>query len=83
MSEKNKQEVYEVTVTETLERVVYVKADSMEDARELVRIQYRREEIVLDAEDFLSVEFEVKEPDREIHEEKVNDRTERSDSRGR
>ena len=39
MSEKNKQEVYEVTVTETLER--------------------------------------------EIHEEKVNDRTERSDSRGR
>lgn len=83
MSEKNKQEVYEVTVTETLERVVYVKADSMEDARELVRIQYRREEIVLDAEDFVSVEFEVKEPDREIHEEKVNDRTERSDSRGR
>ena len=29
MSEKNKQEVYEVTVTETLERVVCVKADSM------------------------------------------------------
>ena len=83
MSEKNKQEVYEVTVTETLERVVYVKADSMEDARELVRIQYRREDIVLDAEDFVSVEFEVNEPDSEIHEEKVNDRTERSDSRGR
>ena len=83
MSEKNKQEVYEVTVTETLERVVYVKADSMEDARELVRIQYRREDIVLDAEDFVSVEFEVKEPDREINEEKANDRTERSDSRGR
>ena len=83
MSEKNKQEVYEVTVTETLERVVCGKADSMEDARELVRIQYRREDIVLDAEDFVSVEFEVNEPDREIHEEKVNDRTERSDSRGR
>ena len=50
---------YAVKITETLERVVYVKADNPLEAEELVQEQYNRSEYILDAENFIGVEFEV------------------------
>jgi hypothetical protein len=41
-----------VLVEETLSRTVEVEADSPDDAVEMVRQQYNREEIVLDESDF-------------------------------
>ena len=74
---------FEIEIREELSRTVTVEAETLGDAIDQVMGVYKNGEIVLDAEDFVSVEFEVKEPDREINEEKANDRTERSDSRGR
>lgn len=48
---------YDIKITETLERNVTVKAESREEALESVRDSYNASEIVLDAEDFSTVEF--------------------------
>ncbi len=48
---------YKVRVTETLVRVVTIKADSFDDADTIVRDMYDMSEIVLDEGDFLDVEF--------------------------
>ena len=50
---------YAVKITETLEKVVYVQADNPLEAEELVQEQYNRSEYILDADNFVGVEFEV------------------------
>lgn len=47
--------IYNITVTETLSRVISVEADSHEAAVNMVIDDYRNENIVLDASDFLNV----------------------------
>ena len=48
---------YEVEVKEVLSRVETVNADSLEDAIDKVMDKYHAQEIVLDAEDFVGVDF--------------------------
>ena len=48
---------FSIEVRETLARVITVKAGSKEEAYQVVRNQYHKEEIVLTAEDFQEVEF--------------------------
>ena len=52
---------WNVTIRETLVRVVAVEAEDAYEAEGAVRSQYRAGEIVLEAEDFSGVELEVKE----------------------
>ena len=48
---------YEVEVKEVLSRIETVNADSLEDAIDKVMDKYHAQEIVLDAEDFVEVDF--------------------------
>lgn len=48
---------YEVEVKEVLSRIETVHADSLEDAIDKVMDKYHAQEIVLDAEDFVGVDF--------------------------
>ena len=50
---------YNIEVTEWLTRVVTVEAESAEDAIEKVEFDYNNEDLVLDADDFFDVAFEV------------------------
>lgn len=52
---------WEVTIRETLVRVVEVEAEDAYDAEDLVRSQYGAGDIVLEADDFSDVEIEAKE----------------------
>lgn len=52
---------WNVTIRETLVRVVAVKAEDAYEAEGAVRSQYRAGETVLEAEDFSGVELEAKE----------------------
>ena len=49
---------YKIEITETLQRVVDVKAKSKNDAIKKIAQQYKDEKIVLGWEDFVGVEFE-------------------------
>ncbi len=49
---------YKIEITETLQRVVDVKAKSKNDAIKKIAQQYKNEEIVLGWEGFVGVEFE-------------------------
>lgn len=40
---------YEITITETLERKVLIKANSYDEALDIVKEKYNNEEIVLDS----------------------------------
>ena len=53
---------WNVTIRETLVRVVSVEAEDAYEAEDAIRSRYRAGEIVLEAEDFSDVELEVKEP---------------------
>ena len=48
---------FDVEIIETLSRIITVEAEDELDAKLLVDEMYRGEEIVLDADDFQSVEF--------------------------
>ena len=52
---------WNVTIRETLVRVVAVEAEDAYAAEDIVWNRYRTGEIVLEAEDFSDVELEVKE----------------------
>ena len=52
---------WEVTIRETLVRVVEVEAEDAYDAEDLVRSQYDAGDIILEADDFSDVEIEAKE----------------------
>lgn len=50
---------YQVEIRETLSRIVTVEAEVGAEAYDIVKQRYRDQGIVLDAEDFQNVEFEV------------------------
>ena len=50
---------YSVEIVETLIRIVTVEATSEEQAIEFVMYDYNNAELVLDADDFFDVEFEI------------------------
>jgi len=50
-------ELYMVTVKETLERTIPIKANNWVEAIDVVEERYNDTEIVLDAEDFAGVSF--------------------------
>lgn len=54
------QKEYVVYITETLQRKVKVKADNLTDAEEKVQEMYSNEEITLDYNDYLQVEFDAR-----------------------
>ena len=51
---------YEGLVTEILQRKVAIEADSETDADRILREMYRREEIVLSSEDYVTTAFRVR-----------------------
>ncbi len=53
---------YEITISETLKKSVTVKADSIEEAKQLVSDKWNNSEYILDADDFTEVIFECEEP---------------------
>ena len=48
---------FQIEISETLSRVVSVDANDVNEAIQKVREQYRQSDIVLDSEDFISVDF--------------------------
>lgn len=50
---------YKVEITETLQRVIEVQAQSAKDAIELIRQKYKKEEIVLSENDYISTEIDL------------------------
>lgn len=50
---------YEVEITETLSRVIKVKANSPEEAIENIIVKYKNEEIVLDYNDYKGYEVNL------------------------
>lgn len=49
--------VYQIEIEETLQKVVKIKADSLEDAIDIAQNRYSNQEYVLDYEDYKGAEF--------------------------
>lgn len=62
--------IYEVYITETLCRTERVDAKSKDEAIEAIRNLYEAEDIILDASDFVGVEFEATQYDAEDPQDK-------------
>lgn len=54
------QNIYEVTITETLQRRVSVSAESPEEAEAKVTDRWNNSEIILNADDFVGVDYKAK-----------------------
>ena len=52
---------YDVTITETLEKVVTIEAESKEEALKLAEEMWKNADIILDAENFADVDYNVDE----------------------
>lgn len=65
--------VYQIEIEETLQKVVEIKADSLEDAISIAHDRYRNEEYILNEENFMGVEFSEYR-DEVIKEKKQRDR---------
>ena len=48
---------YKIEVKETLSRIIEIDANSIDEALEDVQKIYKKEEIILDSDDFFEVEF--------------------------
>ena len=48
---------YKVEITETLQKTVEVEADSKEDALHKAMKMYKKEEVILDYNDFVDLDF--------------------------
>jgi len=57
---------FEVTITETLKMTVTVAAKDQHEAEQIVSDNWRNSEYILDADNFIGVEFEAKRPEREL-----------------
>lgn len=57
MSSKKNEYIYDVEITETLRRIVSVKAADQYEAEEIAAEGWNQEKYVLDADDFLGVDF--------------------------
>lgn len=64
---------YNVTITETLKKTVTVEAESQEEAEQLVSDNWHNSEYILDADDFVGVEFESAEPMIELSYREMTD----------
>ena len=62
---------YDIKITETLERTVTVKAESVDDAKAQVEEEWGKSMHVLDSEDFAGVEFTMQE-ERSLDLEKMD-----------
>lgn len=51
---------YQIQITESLRRLTTVSAASENEAVELVRQYYKKEQIILGSEDFANVDFSIK-----------------------
>lgn len=51
--------IVKVQITEVLQRIIEMDVSNEEDALDIVRDNYKLERIVLNAEDFVDVNFEV------------------------
>lgn len=52
---------YEVTITETLQRTVTIRADSLAEAEGITETGWNNSEYVLTADDFVEAKFDAKE----------------------
>ena len=50
---------YQVEVEEVLQRVIKVKANSEDEAIDIITRRYKDEEIVLDSEDFMDYDIHI------------------------
>lgn len=57
--QKTKLREYDVTITETLEKVIRVKAESCEDAEMKVKGKWDNSEYILDSGNFTDVSFQA------------------------
>lgn len=57
---------YKIKITETLERIVAVEAETVEEAKAQVQEEWENSIHILDSEDFTGVEFESAEMEEEI-----------------
>ncbi len=64
---KENRKTYKVTVTETLQRTITVNAEDELDAVQKVQDMYNNEEIVLDSEDHINTDIDVKNIDKNIN----------------
>lgn len=64
---------YDVTITETLKKTVTVEAESQSEAEQLVSDAWHNSEYILDADDFVGVEFESAEPTVELSYREMSD----------
>lgn len=48
-----------IEITETLQRIVEVEANDLEEALSIVMNKYKNEEIILDDKDYKETEFEI------------------------
>ena len=58
-TENNGLKEFEVEITETLRRTVTVEAADRDEAEQIVSDNWKNSEYVLDADNFVSVEFEA------------------------
>ena len=64
---------YSVTITETLRKTVTVEAESMAEAEQMVNDAWLNSEYILDADNFVGVEFESAEPVVELSYREMSD----------
>jgi len=64
---------YDVTIIETLKKTVTVEAESQDEAEQIVSDNWHNSEYILDADDFVSVEFESAEPTIELSYREMSD----------
>lgn len=57
---------YKIKITETLERIVTVEAETVDEAKWLVQEEWENSIHILDSEDFTGVEFKPAETEEEL-----------------
>lgn len=50
---------FTIEITETLQRIIEIEAESKEEAYDICKIKYRNEEIVLDAGDYIDTKISI------------------------
>lgn len=65
------EQVFQIEIEEVLQRVVEIKANSLDEAFDIAQDKYHKEEYVLDYEDFKSVDFSEYKDEPETLESKV------------
>lgn len=48
---------YKIKITEVLEKIIPVKANSLVEAIDIIKEKYKNEEIILSADDYVSTKF--------------------------